>query len=151
MAYGFECKSFEDTWDYRQLLHFLKGSQLSFYVGTGRNDFKSIGDISDTASNIDVQAFGFTQFVQEITPRSDLQVVRTDGTTSQHTITGSSVVSDTVERITISPAITPALPLVELDRIEFLTLNRLSNDQAAFRHRRPGETRLDLMLTGVPS
>lgn len=151
MAYGFECKSFEDTWDYRQLLHFLKGSQLSFYVGTGRNDFKSIGDISDTATNIDVQAFGFTQFVQEITPRSDLQVVRTDGTTSQHTITGSSVVSDTVERITISPAITPALPLVELDRIEFLTLNRLSNDKASFSHRRPGETRLDIMLTGVPS
>lgn len=151
MAYGFEMKSFQDTWEYRLLMHFLKGSQLSFYVGTGRDDFKSIGDISDTATNIDVQAFGFTQFVQQVTPRSDLQVVRKDGTLSQHTITGSSVVSDTVERITISPAITPALPLVELDRIEFLTLNRVSNDKASFSHRRPGESRLDIMLTGVPA
>ena len=150
-AYGFEAKSFLETWEFRLLLHFLKGSQLAFYVGTGRRDFKSTGDISDTATQLDVQAFGFTQFVQEVTPRSDLQVIRLDGTASQHEITGSSEVSETVERITITPGITPALPLVELDRIEFLTLNRLSNDQAVFSHRRPGESRLDVQLTGVPS
>ena len=150
-AYGFESKSFAETWEFRQLLHFLKGSQLAFYVGTGRRDFKPIGDISDTASQLDVQAFGFTQFVQEVTPRSDLQVHRLDGTTSQHEITGSSEVSETVERITITPGITPALPLAELDRIEFLTLNRIANDQAVFSHRRPGESRLDVTLTGIPS
>jgi len=149
--YGFEGKSFEDTWDFRQLLHFLRGSQLAFYVGTGRDDFKSIADIADTQTQLDVQAFGFTQFVQEVTPRSDLQVIRKDGTTSQHEITGSSVVSDTVERITITPGITPALPLVDLDRIEFLTLNRISNDAPSFSHTRPGESRIDFNLTGVPS
>ena len=150
-AYGFETKSFAETWEFRQLLHFLKGSQLAFYVGTGRDDFKVFADIADTATQLDVQAFGFTQFYQQVTPRSDLQVVRTDGTLSQHEITGSSEVSSTVERITITPGITPALPLVELDRIEFLTLNRISNDQAVFSHRRPGESRLDMTLTGVPS
>ena len=149
--YGFEGKSFEDTWDFRQLLHFLRGSQLAFYVGTGRDDFKAIADIADTSTQIDFQAFGFTQFVQEVTPRSDLQVVRLDGTTSQHLITGSSVVSDTVERITISPGITPALPLVDIDRIEFLTLSRISNDAPKFSHTRPGESRIDFTLTGVPS
>ena len=149
--YGFEGKSFEDTWDFRQLLHFLRGSQLAFYVGTGRDDIKSVTDIGDTSTQIDFQAFGFTQFVQEVTPRSDLQVVRKDGTTSQHAITGSSVVSDTVERITISPGITPALPLVDLDRIEFLTLSRISNDAPKFSHTRPGESRIDFNLTGVPS
>ncbi len=150
-AYGFEAKTFAETWEFRQLLHFLKGSQLAFYVGTGRRDFKPLADISDTSSQIDVQAFGFTQFVQQVTPRSDLQIVRTDGTLSQHEITGSSEVSADVERVTITPAITPALPLAELDRIEFLTLNRITNDQAVFSHRRPGESRLDITLTGVPS
>ncbi len=149
--YGFEAKSFEDTWDFRQLLHFLKGSQLAFYVGTGRDDFKAIADIADTSTQIDFENFGFTQFVQEVTPRSDLQVVRLDGTTSQHLITGSSVVSDDVERITISPGITPALPLVDIDRIEFLTLSRISNDAPSFSHQRPGESRIDFNLTGVPS
>ena len=151
LAYGFESTSFAETWEFRQLLHFLKGSQLSFYVGTGRDDFKVLADIGDGATQLDFQAFGFTQFVQEVTPRSDIQVVRKDGTLSQHEINGSSVVSSTVERITITPGITPALPLVDLDRIEFLTLNRLTNDQAVFSHRRPGEARLDMTLTGVPS
>jgi len=150
-AYGFEMKSFAETWEFRQLLHFLKGSQLAFYVGTGRRDFKPIADIADTSSQIDVTAFGFTQFYQQVTPRSDLQIVRNDGTLTQHEITGSSEISSTVERITVTPAITPALPLVELDRIEFLTLNRISNDQAVFSHNRPGESRLDVTLTGVPS
>ncbi len=150
-AYGFESKSFLETWEFRLLLHFLKGSQLSFYVGTGRTDFKPIADIADSSTNIDVQAFGFTQFVENVTPRSDLQVIRLDGTTSQHEITGSTEVSETVERITITPDITPALPLAELDRIEHLTLNRITNDQAVFSHRRPGESRLDITLTGVPS
>ncbi|MCK5318166.1 MAG: hypothetical protein KAJ55_09635 [Anaerolineales bacterium] len=149
--YGFEGKSFEDTWDFRQLLHFLRGSQLAFYVGTGRNDFKAVADIADTSTQIDFENFGFTQFVQEITPRSDLQILRADGTVSQHLITGSVVVSDTVERITISPAITPALPLVDIDRIEFLTLSRISNDAPKFSHTRPGESRIDFNLTGVPS
>ena len=150
-AYGFEAKSFAETWEFRLLLHFLKGSQLAFYVGTGRDDFKIFADLADNTSQLDFQAFGFTRFVEEVTPRSDIQVVRRDGTLSQHEITGSSEVSDTVERITITPPITPALPLVELDRIEFLTLNRISNDQAVFSHRRPGESRLDIKLTGVPS
>ena len=150
-AYGFEAKSFAETWEFRQLMHFLKGSQLAFYVGTGRRDFKPLADIADTSSQIDVVFLGFTQFYQEVTPRSDLQIHRLDGTTSQHEITGSSEVSSTVERITVSPAITPALPLVELNRIEFLTLNRISNDQAVFSHSRPGESRLDITLTGVPS
>jgi hypothetical protein len=151
MGYGFECKDFSDVWDYRQLMHFLRGSQLSFYVGTGRADFKPVADIADTSSQIDVQHFGFTQFVQEVTPRSDLQIHRLDGTTSQHEITGSSEVSSTVERITVSPGITPALPLSALDRIEFLTLCRISNDKPSFVHERPGEARLDMNLIGVPA
>ncbi len=150
-AYGFEAKSFAEIWEFRLLMHFLKGSQLAFYLGTGRDDFKIFADLADNASQLDFQAFGFTRFVGEVTPRSDIQVVRRDGTLSQHEITGSSEVSDTVERITITPPITPALPLVELDRIEFLTLNRISDDQAVFSHRRPGESRLDIKLTGVPS
>jgi hypothetical protein len=151
MIYGFEAKSFQETFEFRQLLHFLKGSQLAFYVGTGRDDIKALTDIADTSTQIDFENHGFTQFIQQITPRSDLQIHRIDGTTSQHEITGSVVVSDDVERLTVNPGITPALPVAEIDRIEFLTLNRISNDQAKFSHRRPGETRVDFNLTGVPS
>ncbi len=149
--YGFEGKSFEDTWDFRQLLHFLKGSQLSFYVGTGRDDIKAVTDIADTSTQIDFENHGFTQFIQQVTPRSDLQIIRNDGTTSLHEITGSVVVSDDVERLTVNPGVSPALNVVDIDRIEFVTLSRISNDAPSFSHTRPGESRVDFNLTGVPS
>lgn len=149
--YGFEAKTFAETWEFRQLFHFLRGSQTSFYVGTGRTDFKVVVDIPDTSTQIDFQAFGFTQFVQQVTPRSDLQIFRKDGTTSIHEITGSVEVSASVERITVSPGISPALDIIDIDRIEFLTLNRIASDEAVFSHSRPGESRIDISLLGVPS
>ncbi len=150
-TYGFEAKSFAETWEVRQLLHYLRGSQLSFYVPTGRTDIKPLSDIANNDNSINFVDYGFDQFVQGITPRSDLRVLRKDGIYSMHTITGTSVVSPGIERVDFSPGITPALPLVDLDRVEIVTLSRLVNDRARFVHRRPGETRIDIPLIGVPS
>lgn len=115
--YGFETSSYADTWDVRTLMHFLRGSQLSFYVPTGRADFKPLSDIADSATQLDFEKYGFDQFVQGTTPRSDMRVIRKGGTTSMHQITGTSTVSDTVERIEFAPGITPELPLSQLSLI----------------------------------
>jgi hypothetical protein len=149
--FGFESNSYAETWQVRQLMHFLRGSQLAFYVPTGRTDFKPLADIANNDTQIDFTKYGFDQFVQGVTPRSDLRVLRKDGTYSMHQITGTSTISNDVERVEFTPGITPALPLVELDRIEIVTLSRLSNDQVRFVHRRPGESRIDISLIGVPS
>jgi hypothetical protein len=150
-GYGFEADTFEEVFDFRQLLHELNGSQLSFYVGTGRDDIKVTVDIPDLATNIDFENIGFTLFIQNVTPRSDIQIIRTDGTLSQHQVTGSSIIDDDTERLTISPAVTPALPVAEIERVEFITLNRISDDRPTFSHQRPGRSRIDMKLTGVPS
>jgi len=149
--YGFESDSRQSMWELRQLVHFLRGSQISFYVGTGRSDFKPNLDISDTSTSFDMPNIGFTQFYQQVTPRSDLRVTRTDGTTSLHTIVGSSVVSNAVERIDFSPGISPALPLAQLDKVEFLTLSRIADDRVSFVHDRPDQSRVSLKLLGVPA
>ena len=149
--FGFESNSYAETWDVRTLAHFLRGSQLSFYVPTGRTDFKPLADIANNDTQIDFTNYGFDQFVQGITPRSDIRVLRKDGTYSLHQITGTSTISNDVERIEFTPGITPALPLIDLDRIEIVTLSRVANDQVRFVHRRPGETRIDISLIGVPS
>lgn len=149
--FGFEAKSQAETWDWRQLAHFLAGSQLAFYIPTGRTDFKPLLDIGSGGSNIDFPNYGFTDFVGSVTPRSDLRVLRLDGTQSFHEITGSSVVSADVERLTVSPGIVPALPVAEVDRIDIMTLSRILDDTLTFEHRRPGETRVSLKSIGVPS
>lgn len=147
--YGFEAKSEAELWEFRQLVHFLKGSQLSFYVGTGRTDIRPLADIADLSGVIDFEAIGYTAFVGPTPPRADIQVVRTDGTLSRHQIVGSSEVDASTERITINPQITPALPLAELDRIEFLSLCRIAGDEVRIRHTRPAEARIDIPLVGV--
>lgn len=148
--YGFEAKSQTEVWEFRQLFHALRGSQVAFYVGTGRADFKSVADIADLATAIDIQRIGFTQFYQALAPRADLQLLRTDGTSSRHQITGSSEIDASTERISITPAITPAAPLVEIDRIEFFSICRIADDKVSLEHTRPGESRIDVSLIGVP-
>lgn len=149
--FGFESASLADTFAWRQLLHYLAGSQTAFYVPTGRTDFKPLVDLGSGATAIDFPNYGFTDFVQSATPRSDVRVLRKDGTQSLHQIIGSSVVSNDVERLTVSPGIVPALPIAEVDRIEILTLSRILDDKVRLTHRRPGDTRIDIKLIGIPA
>jgi len=146
-----EAKSQLETWDFRKLMHFLKGSQTAFYIPTGRRDFKPLLDIGDSATGFTIPNIGWTDFVGSITPRSDLLILRTDGTQSLHLVTGSSVASELVESISITPPITPALPLAEIERMTILPLSRISDDKVTLEHRRPGETRISIKSIGVPS
>lgn len=150
MPYGFEASSFADVWEFRQLVHALRGSQVSFYLETGRADVKAVLDILDLANSIDIENVGFTDFVGQVVPRADLQVRRTDGTLSRHQITNSVVVNDDVERLTITPSISPALPVADIERIEFLTLGRIDRDEVRLNHRQPGQARIDFPFMGLP-
>lgn len=146
-----EADSQLEVWDFRKLMHFLNGSQTAFYIPTGRTDFKPLADIGDSSTGFQIANIGWTDFVGSVTPRSDLLIVRTDGSQSLHLITGSSTVSAEIETITISPPISPALPLVELDRMAVLTLSRIQDDKVTFEHRRPGESRISIKSIGIPS
>ncbi len=146
-----EAKSQLEVWNFRKLMHFLKGSQTAFYIPTGRRDFKPLQDIGDSATGFQIPNIGWTNFVDSVTPRSDLLILRTDGTQSLHLITGSSEVSADVENISISPPISPALPLAELDRMAVMTLSRIIDDKVTLEHRRPGESRISIKSIGVPS
>jgi hypothetical protein len=148
--FGFEAKSLAEVFEWRQLAHFLRGSQLSFYVPTGRTDFKPVADLGDLATFMDVENFGFTNFINQVTPRSDLRFLRADGTSSLHQITASQELTATVERISFAPAISPALAVVDIERIEFVTLCRIDRDTVDLTHERPGEARISFNLIGVP-
>ena len=149
--FGFEAKSQAEVYEWRQLAHFLAGRHTSFYVPTGRRDFKLTQGIGNGATAIFVENVGFTNFVAQNTPRSDFQLIRTDGTTSRHEITSSTVISDDEERIDFTPGISPAATIAEVDRIEYMTLARIADDKMTLTHQRPGESRVDLQTIGVPA
>jgi len=149
--FAFEAKDQATVYDWRRLAHFLHGNQLSFYIPTGRRDLKPLVDLGDGGAVIVIENIGFTDFIGSVTPRSDLLIVRTDGTQSLHTISGSNVIDADEERVTIAPGVTPALPVSEVDRMSILTLSRIINDKVAFDHERPGTARISLQSMGVPS
>lgn len=147
---GLRGKSLEETWQIRQFFHYLTGRRLTFYLGTGRSDFKVLLDVADTSNQIDVEFVDFTTFYQQVTPRSDIRIVRKDGTWSAHSVVGSAVVTpNEVERLTLSPAITPALPVSAIERVELLTLTRLAADTVVAEHLRPGESVFAVPVIGV--
>lgn len=149
---GLRGKSLQETWQIRQFFHYLTGRRLTFYLGTGRTDLKVLFDVADTSNQIDVEFIDFTTFYQQATPRSDIRIVRKDGTWSAHSIVGSSIVTpNQVERLTLSPAITPALPLSAIERVEFLTLTRLATDVVTAEHLYPGESVFTVPVIGVPA
>ena len=149
--FGFEAKDQATVYDWRRLMHFLAGNQLAFYIPTGRRDLKPRLDLGDGGAVLDIANIGFTDFIGSVTPRSDARVVRTDGTESLHTITGSTVIDADTERVTIAPGVSPALPVSEVDRISILTLSRIIDDKVAFDHERPGTARISIQSIGIPS
>lgn len=149
--FGYEAITQAEVWRWRQLAHYLRGSQLSFYVPTGRTDFKLVADVGDTSVFMDVENAGFVLFIGSVVPRGDIRFVRKDGTTSLHQLTGATEISPTVERISFTPAISGTLFLDNVERVEYVTLSRIDGDSVTLNHRRPGEARLDFKTIGVPA
>lgn len=140
----------QEIWEIRQLLHFLGGRHTSFWLGTGRSDIVPIIDIVDLAGTIDMEFIDFGTFYQQVLPRKDFQIIRKDGTRSQHRIAGSSVVTpNEIERLSFSPVVSPALPLVDIDRIEFLTLTRIESDKVKITHTRPNDATFNMQTIGL--
>lgn len=149
--FGYHADTQAEVWAWRKLMHFLRGSQLAFYLPTGRRDFKPLLDIGDGGGAIDFPNYGWTNFVASITPRADLRILRKDGTSSLHQITGSSVITDDIERLQVAPGISPALLAADVERMEVLSLSRITDDTVNIEHQRPGTALLQIQTTGVPS
>ncbi len=149
---GLNGHTLQESWEIRQMFHALSGRLTSFYLGTGRNEIIPTANIADTAVDIPFVFQDFVKFFESVplAPRGHVQITRTNGNKSQHQITGAVVITPGVEeQITVTPAVTPALPLVDLERIEFLTLSRLLSDDVAIEHLRPGETKFTVGVIGV--
>ncbi len=68
-------------WEVRQLLHALKGRQVSFYVPTFARDFTPNMELGAGDNKLDFDRYGYTDFVQSRTPRDAIWIRFTDGTT----------------------------------------------------------------------
>jgi hypothetical protein len=120
-------------WQIRTLLFELKGRLRSVWLPTWRDDFEVVVNIGNGAGTIDVANWGFTQF-SDRTPWAGLRLRHIDGSISYHRITSSAIISDTVERLTISPVTSFAMDIVDVLQVDLLILSRQSDDTIMISH-----------------
>lgn len=142
--------SMAQTWRIRQLLHALAGSRVAFWLPSFRNDLQLTDTIDPASTTFRVQECGFTSLIQFRTPFRDIRLVLTDGSSIVRRVIGSEVDVDE-EVLTVNAAFDPlaAITVEEVERIEFVNLVRISDDEAKFLHRRLGDASVTIAVVTV--
>lgn len=125
----------QSAWEVRQLLHALRGRQVSFYMPSFKDDFTAVANVGSGGSTVDVTDVQYSTLVQQAQPRDIIRIVKTDGTKSDpKEITGSSIPVAGTDRLSIAPATWGINADVEdIERIEYIHKVRLDTDRIRMR------------------
>ncbi len=125
----------QSSWEVRQVLHALRGRQISFYLPSFNNDFTPVDDISSGGSTIDVTDVKYSTVVNERQSRNVIRVVKTDGTKSApKLITSATSPSPGVDRLSIAGDTWGIDALVaDIERVEYVHKVRFDSDRVRMR------------------
>ncbi len=121
---------------WRSLLHWLRGSWGPFYMPTFRNDLPAVIDFNLNSGTITIQNVGYTQFYGAQEPHTAAMLELPDGRQFFAVITGSAIIDEDTETITLSPGFSTSAEIVTAStaRISFLERVRIDGDVARILH-----------------
>lgn len=129
----------QGVWELRQLLHFLRGRQTSFYLPSHHDDFVVQNPLVISANTIDVNNTGYFQFVQDRQPRNVIRVTFNTGDPPLlREITSSTEVSAAVEQFTLDDVWPAGHPVADIARVELVEKVRFDTDDLEIVYH-PGE------------
>ncbi|RKZ20198.1 hypothetical protein DRQ50_00130 [bacterium] len=146
---GWLAASAQTVWEARQLVHELRGSQVSFYLPTFWYDIIVVSDLSSGAALIDIEHIGYSTYIQAREPNKSLWIELTDGTILTREVLAYAVVSSTVERLTVDVSWSSTIPVEDIARVSFLRLVRIAGDQVQFQHDFAGDATVTTNILGV--
>lgn len=121
-------------WEYRQLLHALRGRQVSFYIPTFFKDLEIADTLGSGATIGTITNVGYAQHVQQRSPNNVIRVELNDGTVFTRTITGSAPIDAATEQITIDAGWPQLIEPEDVARVDMLEKVRLDSDVVTIRH-----------------
>jgi hypothetical protein len=136
-------------WRVRQLLHALRGRQVSFYLPTFSRDLTPVATMTSAGSTLSITNVGYTNFVRSRQPRNIIRVVPTSGSAFVRTIQSSSIFSATQEIITITTTWPSTLTPAQIASISFVEEVRLDSDAIRIRHERGTARRITAPVRSV--
>ena len=131
----FHSNSRQRLWEVRQLLHALRGRQISFYIPTFFNDLSAVSGILSGGNTVDVTNVGYTVFINAQPPWNVVRLTENDGTEVVRTVTTTTEISPTVERLQISGTWGVDMAEEDITRIDFVEKARFSTDEITLTHR----------------
>lgn len=132
---GFVTHSRQELWEVRQLLHALKGRQVSFYLPTFYDDIKAATAPQNASQDLVIENVGFVQFAQSRMPlRGILRLIKTDGTVLLRTVLSSTAIDTATEQISVDSAWPSTIPLADIEKIDFVQLVRSDTDDFKIIH-----------------
>ncbi len=125
----------QGLWEVRQLLHALRGQQISYYIPSFSNDFIPTATLSSGSTLLNVSNVGYTKSVQSRPGRNIIRVTFNNGDPALiRVVTGSSVISATEEQLTLDDTWPNTVTVSEVDRVEYIEKARFDTDTFKIRH-----------------
>lgn len=134
---------------FRRWLYARRGRLAAFWLPTFAEDFVVAASIGASALTIDVEHCDYTQAIGQAVGRRDIRIRLTTGQTFYRRITGSTVVSSTVERLSIDAALGVLVSPAQVESVSYMAAARLDSDavEIAWTSGALAESRL---MTRVP-
>lgn len=131
---GFRTNTRQALWELRQLLHALKGQQVSFYIPTFSKDLVPNTTLIVSNSTFTMDNIGYTTNVDGRWSRKVFRMHLKDGTILTRTIQNASEVSTSVEQLTVDTVWPYNIEPEDIERVEFIEKVRFSTDDMVITH-----------------
>jgi len=131
---GWKTNTRQELWELRQLLHYLKGKQVGFYIPTFWEDLTITQNMQVGTFVVNIKNIGYVVNAQNRWPKSTIRIHFTDDTILTRVIQNSAVVSDTEEQLTLDASWPSSYTPDDIKRVEFLEKVRLDVDDITIIH-----------------
>lgn len=131
---GWKTSTRQELWELRQLLHFLKGKQVSFYIPTFWKDIVVVDTMLSGTFVLNMDNIGYTINAHQRWPKQFIRIIFKDGSILVREIQNSAEVSETQEQLTLDVGWPAEYEPESIERIEFLEKVRIDVDDIVIIH-----------------
>lgn len=114
--------------EFRGLVYALQGKRNSIWVPTWLDDLTIVASLGSSATALRVAFSGYTANLFGETNRRDLRIELKSGAVHYRRVDASSVISASIEELTLSSALGVAIAVSDVLQISFLSLCRSDSD-----------------------
>jgi hypothetical protein len=125
----------QKLWEVRQLLHALRGRQVSFYIPTFSQDLEPTASITSGSTVMNVKNVGYTKFGRARKPFNLIRVVFNDGTASiVREISACNEIDANEEQIQVTAAWGVDKTIAKIAAVQLVEKVRLDSDDVELTH-----------------